>query len=147
MKRLFVLSILCAACDPFLSIDATVIVTPEVQDVLTYPQEVVVDFGTNLGLRRAFVLCEASDQDITINVSHTEIGCASTTTVRAWAAHFIPAEGEEVVCGDQPNFTDPNSIIPLDSDPRADEIIFTKIQNVLFGCAGGSAAVDLTLSF
>jgi hypothetical protein len=147
MKRLFVLSILCAACDPLISIDTTIVVTPEVQDSLTYPQEVVVDFGSNLGIRRAFILCEASDQEIIINASDGTIGCAEETTVRVWATPFTPAPGEEVLCGEQPDFTATNAVDPLETDPKAEQIIFTEVPDVLLGCAGGTEAIDLTLSF
>ena len=147
MKRLLALSIICAACDPILSIDATVNVPVDVQAALTFPQEVVVDLGP-LGVRRAFILCEASAQPVTIAIRDSSIGCAEASTVRAWVTPFTPADGEEIICGEQPAFTGTTSVDPLATDPSDEQVVFSVLEDdVLVGCASASEAVELTVSF
>ena len=114
MPRFLAVSVLLfaplAAYDPVAELEVEATLTPEAFAGYTdaLPAQVVLgwDFAepednlvTPDGFYQLGILCEAPVETETYLFHDSYVGCSDTSTVSAWVAPLVTAEGEEVVCG------------------------------------------------
>ena len=153
MKLLFfcVSALALCACDSRLRVDATITIPADLQQSLvTFPQEVVVDFGLGFGPERVYIICDEAAQDLVIEREAAEFGCAedmAKTTIRVWVAAFTPEPYEESLCG-ATFYSNAENMEPLLSDPFSLAQIFQEVpEKSLLGCTSASESVELMVAF
>lgn len=135
-----------AGCESFITIDATIEVPVEVQELYSADAPGAVKFGfdvpkTNNEVYELGVLCEPTADSLALAVLHDSFGCAKEGTAFAW----IEPAPAGATCGliepDRDFLTD----LPVPDDvPRATTVLFAG-ETSRNGCGSGEETIQLRI--
>lgn len=134
------------ACENFVTIDATIEVSPEAQAKFSAAAPGEIRFGfdmpkTGTEIYSLGVLCDPSDAAIAVELLHDDFGCAKEATAYAWIQ-----EAPGAACGltePEPAIGASDLEVPLDA-PQASAVLFPG-ETSRRGCDSGEQTLELRI--